>query len=82
MPTDTVEQKISFRILSQNGDDRLAWDKRFLDQVHQARDKFYELKKKGFAAFLPGAGGQPARMLTEFDPSAEEIIFRGMVQGG
>lgn len=74
--------QITFKIMSQNGDDRLTWDRRFLEQVHEARDKFYELKKKGYFAYLPGLGGKPTKMLTEFDPNAEEIIFHGMVQGG
>lgn len=82
MPNATAESTIQFKILSLNGDDRFAWDKRFLDQVHEARAKFYELRKKGFYAYAPGVGGAPARMLTEFDPNVEEIIFHGMVQGG
>jgi hypothetical protein len=82
MNATATEGKICFKILSQNGDDRLTWDRRFLDQVHEARTKFYELRKKGYYAYAPGVGGQPARLLTEFDPNIEEMVFHGMVQGG
>jgi len=82
MDATATQEKIKFKILSNNGDDRLVWDRRFLDQVYEARTKFYELKKKGYFAYAPGVGGQPTRLLTEFDPSVEEVIFHGMVQGG
>jgi hypothetical protein len=77
-----IATQIHFKILSKNGDDRLTWDKRFIEQVHEAREKFYELRKKGYFAYLPGLGGKPSKMITEFDPSAEEVIFHGMVAGG
>jgi len=70
------------RVLSTSGDDRYAWDKRFLDQVHEARDEFYAMRKKGYAAYLPGKGGGRGQLITEFDPDAEEILFVGPVQGG
>jgi len=75
-------QQIVFRVLSLNGDDRFSWDKRFLDQVHEARAKFYDMRKQGYAAYLPGSGGGRGQLITEFDPDAEEVIFVGAVQGG
>lgn len=49
--------QIVFRVLSMNGDDRYFWDRRFLDQVHEARDKFFSMRKQDYAAYLPGSGG-------------------------
>ena len=80
--TANASGKISFRILSNNGDDRYSWDRRFLDQVHEARDMFYSMRKKGYAAYLPSRGGKKGQLITEFDAEVEEVIFVGAVQGG
>ena len=69
--TATESRQIVFRVLSVNGDDRFSWDRRFLDQVHEARAKFYDMRKNGYAAYLPGSGGGRGRLVTEFDPDAE-----------
>lgn len=65
------------------GDDRVVWDKRFLDQIKEARKKFYELLKKGFQAFMVRRDGKKSnRRMHKFDPNAEEIVMVPPVAGG
>jgi hypothetical protein len=65
------------------GDDRIVWNKRYLDQVKEASSKFYELKKLGFQAFLAKRNGQKSnRQMFRFDPNAEEIIMVPPIVGG
>jgi ABC-type glycerol-3-phosphate transport system substrate-binding protein len=64
-----------FRILSQNGDDRIVWDRRIKDQVKEAFKKFKELIAKGYAAYAATSDGNRGHKITEFDPGLEEIIL-------
>jgi hypothetical protein len=81
-PMTKKEGMIKLRVLSPAGDDRLAWDRRFLDQVHEARQKFYDLLAKGYKACRVDARGRKSELIFEFDPDAEEIVFVGAVVGG
>lgn len=58
------------------GHDRIIWDRRYRDQIGDARDKFNELVRRGFTPYLVRKDGSKAnRPLDEFDPDAEEIIM-------
>jgi len=63
------------RVLSQNGDDRLVWDRRIAQQVREAFDQFGKLVAKGFRAYAVLANGDRGHELHEFDPMAEEILM-------
>ncbi len=65
-----------FRILSENGDDRLIWDRRIRNQVKDAFKKFKEFIKRGYSAYATFSDGSPGHKITEFDPSLEEILLR------
>jgi hypothetical protein len=66
-----------------DGDDRIVWDRRFLDQVKEAAQKFDELIKEGFKAFLVRKDGKKSeRQMFRFDPNAEEIIMVPPLTGG
>jgi hypothetical protein len=65
-----------FRILSENGDDRLIWDRRIKDQVKDAFKKFKEFMKKGYSAYVTFSDGSPGHKIPEFDPSLEEILLK------
>lgn len=70
--------RIEVRKLSSEGDERLAWDPTDLDQLKEARDKFYDLIDKGHVAFAvdPRSGeANKGRKLVRFDPNAGEIVF-------
>jgi len=58
------------------GHDRIIWDRRFRDQIGDARDKFQELVRRGFTPYLVKKDGtKHNRPIDEFDPDAEEIIM-------
>ena len=76
------EGNINYKITGPNGDDRFAWDRRDIDQIKQARDKFYDLLKKGYFAFGVNTKGQKHSKMGRFDPDAEEVIFVAPVVGG
>lgn len=64
-----------FRILSQNGDDRVVWDRTIPAQVKDAYKKFKELMKKGYTAYATLASGKKGHKITEFDPGLQEILL-------
>ena len=66
-----------FRVLSDNGDDRIIWDRRIKEQVKEAFQKFKELMKKGYTAYAATSSGERGHKITEFDPGLEEIILGG-----
>lgn len=66
----------SLHILSKNGDDRIVWDRRFKDQIEQAKQKFYEMLDKGYIAYVVGPDGKEGRRITRFNPDAEEILIK------
>jgi hypothetical protein len=69
---------LELRIMSINGDDRLAWDASDLAQLKEARAKFYELLDLGYLAFhVDDESGEPTNeMIAEFDPWCEEVLFK------
>ncbi|APU88919.1 hypothetical protein Rctr197k_113 [Virus Rctr197k] len=64
-----------FRILSQNGDERVVWDRLDPKQVKEAYAKFKELVAKGYTAFATLASGKRGHKITEFDPGLEEVLL-------
>lgn len=74
-PPPRPENMNVMRILSQNGDDRVVWDRTSPSQVREAFTKFKELLAQGYAAFTVLAGGRRGHKLTEFDPGLEEILM-------
>ena len=75
MPPPRNENLGCMRILSQNGDDRLVWDRTMKDQVKEAFKKFKELMKKGYTAYAATSDGVKGHKITEFDPGLQEIIL-------
>lgn len=64
-----------FRILSDNGDDRIVWDRSLPDQVRDAFKKFKELLGKGYRAYATITGGRKGHRIEDFDPGLEEILL-------
>jgi hypothetical protein len=64
-----------FRVLSDAGDDRIVWDRTCPQQVKEAYQKFKELLKAGYTAFVVLASGKKGHKITEFDPSLQEILM-------
>ncbi|NIT77372.1 MAG: hypothetical protein GWO44_10910 [Thermoplasmata archaeon] len=66
---------ILFRVLSDEGDTRLVWDRREPDQVKEAYARFKELLDKGYTAYCVRSDGKKGSKLEEFDPLHEEIVM-------
>ena len=63
------------KILTEKGDERLVWDMDSGSEAKQAKNKFYELIKKGYKAYSVDRKGEKNRRITEFDVEAEEILM-------
>jgi hypothetical protein len=74
-PPPKDERVSVMRILSENGDDRLTWDREKPNEVKDAYKKFKDFLKKGYKAFIATASGKKGHSIDEFDPLAEEIIM-------
>ena len=75
VPPPMKPNESCMRILSQNGDDRVVWDRTAKDQVKEAFKKFTELVKKGYTAYAANTNGTKGHKITDFDPGLQEIIL-------
>lgn len=66
---------ILFRVLSDEGDTRLVWDRREAAQVKEAYQRFRELLDEGHTAYVVRSDGKKGSKLDEFDPLHEEILM-------
>lgn len=63
------------KILTENGDDRITWDKENGPQAKAAKERFLKLLDQGYMAFSVDNKGKKNRRIKEFDVDAEEIIM-------
>lgn len=72
------------QIMGLEGDEKLTWDHSDDFQIKKARDRFNELLKKGYKAFVSKdmAGTKKGEQITEFDPTAERLIMVPQFVGG
>jgi hydroxymethylpyrimidine pyrophosphatase-like HAD family hydrolase len=63
------------KILTENGDDRLTWNKDNGLEAMDAKKKFEEWMKKGYKAFSIDNNGKKKKEIFEFDVEAEEILM-------
>lgn len=68
--------------LDHTGDTRIQWDPENPRQVEEARAKFREMQKKGYAAFAVDKKNGKGQSLAEFDPMEERVIFIPPMVGG
>ena len=66
---------ILFRVLSNEGDTRLVWDRREPPQVKEAYQRFKDLLGSGYTAYAVRSDGKKGSRLDEFDPLHEEILM-------
>jgi hypothetical protein len=71
------EKHSVFRIINQkDGDKRVVWNSRVIEEIDDAKVMFDSLVEKGFVPYRVGdAGKKSASAMKEFDPMAEEVIF-------
>lgn len=65
------------KILTENGDDRVIWDKDNGPEAIEAKKKFKELLGQGMKAYSVNPDGSKGRRIEEFDVDAEEILMVG-----
>jgi hypothetical protein len=65
-----------FRILTEDGDKRLTWNRNTLAEIRDAKQKFNELVGEGMVPYkVDPSGNKTPEAMTEFDAGAEEIVF-------
>jgi hypothetical protein len=70
-------------ILDQNGDSKHVWDADNEIEVEAMRKLFADYKAKGYAAYaVEGKEGTKGKLIREFDPELERIIFAPQMRGG
>ena len=71
-----------FRFLTpKDGDKRIVWDSRDMDQIEEAKAMFDEAVAKGLVPYRVGLDGKAtSEVMDEFDPEAEEVIFLPIAQ--
>jgi len=63
------------KILTEQGDERLVWDKERGQEAKEAKKKFLEFLQKGYKAYSVDVNGKKNRKIEEFDVDAEEILM-------
>lgn len=71
-----------FRFLTaKDGDKRVVWDSRDMDQIEEAKAMFDDAVAKGLVPYRVGLDGKASsEVMDEFDPEAEEVIFLPIAQ--
>jgi hypothetical protein len=69
-------------VMDHHGDTRHEFDPANVEAVAGAELRFRELTGKGFRAVALGRGGEPGRLLEDFDKQAEQTLFIPQLQGG
>lgn len=75
VPPPRSEHEHLFRILSENGDDHIVWDRRDPRQVREAFTKFKDFIKQGYSAYATTSDGKKSHRIDEFDPHLEEVVL-------
>jgi hypothetical protein len=69
-------------IADKTGHARLQWKRNKPDEVKRAKDRFDELKARGYMAYSVTGKGDQGEVVKDFDPKAERIIMNSQVIGG
>ena len=69
-------------VMDRHGDTRHAFDASDADAVARAEERFRDLTSKGFRAVELRSGGEPGRLLSQFDRKTEQTLFIPQLQGG
>ena len=63
------------KILCEEGDKRLTWDKENGKEAKEAKKEFLDLIANGYKAYSVNENGKKSRRIEEFDVDAEEILM-------
>lgn len=77
VPPQPKDSEFTFRILSENGDDLLVWDRNDVDQIKEAKKSFDDYLQKGYRAYrVKQLGGSKGSRIESFDDLLEEVIMQ------
>lgn len=65
----------TFRVLSEEGDERLVWDRHDPNQVREAFTKFRDFMKRGYSAYVILSSGKKGHRIDDFDPGLEQVLL-------
>lgn len=84
MSTATLELHDSgiLHMMDETGDTRMQWDKNNPAEIAKAKQRFDELKAKGYMAYSLNKKGTQGDVMQDFDPNAERIIMHSQMIGG
>jgi hypothetical protein len=69
-------------IADPTGHTSISWDENNEGEVELARNAFNDAIKKGYQAFKTRLTGGRGERMTEFDPTAEEMLLVPQLRGG
>lgn len=61
-------------ILDSSGDTKVTWNCNIPEEINSAKNKFNELKEKGYTLFEIFSNGDQGKELKEFNPLTESIL--------
>lgn len=70
------------RILTEEGDLKIQWDKGNEKEIAVAREMFKKYKKDGWFAYRVGDSGRRGQKIDEFEEDAGKIVLIPPVVGG
>ena len=74
-PPRLSNDTVLMRVLDDNGDSRIVWNRKDQDEVDEARTKFEEYIKEGYRAYVCRSDGTKGRKVETFDALMEELIL-------
>jgi hypothetical protein len=75
LPPESPINKGCLRILTDNGDDLVVWDRNDLAEIREAKAQFDSYLKKGYKAYSMRPQGDKGIPIDQFDPLLEQIIL-------
>lgn len=81
-PPAQPANKGCLRILTDNGDDLVVWDRHDLEEIREAKQRFDACIAKGYKAYAMKSRGEKGVPLDQFDPLLEHIILTPSTRPG
>lgn len=69
-------------VMDGTGDEKLTWDPKNEIATQKAKDRFSDLKRKGYKAYRVNHAGGKGEEIHDFDPYAYEIVMHKIAVGG
>ena len=69
-------------IMDRSGHTELKWTVDRLDEIATAKETFDRLVGKGYSAFGSKTKAESKRVITEFDPTMEQVVMVPRIVGG